>query len=95
MSAKIYYAGLNKNNPKRIWGYLVDDTTKTFLDCEYYVFWGAKDGSLIFKLTRCDREFAKNSKEKVKKYTRLPDLDTRVLEDFGYYRVIKKLKTGY
>lgn len=90
MSATIRWAGVSKDNHKRIWGYLVEPDSENWKNCT--TFWGSENGKIYFQTRRMDKVFHANLKRKLRQYVPKDSLRARVIDEFEQLQVIKKLK---
>lgn len=87
------WVGVNSNSG-RIWGYLYDSNDNSLFSLK--VFWGTKNGQLLFKGTRQNPDFWKNVKLKKKTYNVWDTtLNDRIIEEYEQISIIRKLKNGY
>jgi len=88
MTVTISYCGVNSES--RIWGIITDDQDMATI--YRHVFWGKRDGKLLFQRVRVGRVFQKSRYKKCKIYAPCPELHEPVLEEYNQYKMIRKLK---
>ena len=94
MITEVCFVGVDKSYNQRVWGFLKYHTNYT-TDKNIFIFWGRKDGNIIFSPSINDREFQKNALEKYKNYLRCDNLTDKIVDDFNQFFLVRKLKYGY
>lgn len=88
MTVTISHCGVSSES--RIWGIITDDQD---MNPDYrHVFWGKRDGKLLFQRVRVCGAYRKSRYKKCKIYTPCPELHELVLDEYNQYKMIRKLK---
>ena len=101
MDVHISWVGVSNDYPGRFWGFFEDpeqhDRYIYNLRQYYYTFWGKQGGKIFFARTISDKAFKANCWEKRRKYSEYKDraFNKMIADEFGQYRLFKKLKDGY